>query len=214
MYIFLILNHNTIIIFQEVFYEKLKIIDSFMTTAAILCACSTNTVSKQTRTDLTGEHFNGLYADMKRSDVEDLIGKSDSALAKNESVEMYSLADGTTALLRYAGDKLQAAYIRGKDNVEKVLFNNYSGHSTNNINDKTHNTTNDKNQNPSNTHNNTNQNPNNTNNNTNQNPNNTINNTNPNNTTNNRNINESEIHGNNRNINESESRANKPNSAR
>ena len=70
---------------------------------------------------MTEEHIRGLYADMKRSDVEDLLGKSDSALAQKESFEMYSLADGTVAVLRYAGDKLQSALIRGRDNVEKAL---------------------------------------------------------------------------------------------
>ena len=74
---------------------------------------------------------------MNRSDVEDLLGKSDSALAENESFEMYSLADGTTAILRYAGDKLQAAYIRGKDNIEEAIFNNYDGTSPSQINDGT-----------------------------------------------------------------------------
>jgi len=98
--------------------------------SALLIGCSSNPVSKQTRTDLTAEHVRGLYADMDRNDVEDLLGKSDSALAENESFEMYSLADGTSAVLRYAGDKLQAAYIRGKDNVEEALFSNYQGKST------------------------------------------------------------------------------------
>ena len=106
------------------------------TLSLLLCACSSTPTSKQTRNDLTSEHFNGLSADMNRSDVEDLIGKSDSALAENESFEMYSLADGTVALLRYAGDKLQAAYIRGKDNVERAIFSNYTDGS-NTINDGT-----------------------------------------------------------------------------
>lgn len=96
------------------------------TLSLLLCACSSTPTSKQTRNDLTSEHFNGLSADMHRSDVEDLVGKSDSALAENESFEMYSLADGSVALLRYAGDKLQAAYIRGKDNIERAIFSNYA----------------------------------------------------------------------------------------
>ena len=58
------------------------------TLSLLLCACSSTPTSKQTRNDLTSEHFNGLSADMNRSDVEDLIGKSDSALAENESYEM------------------------------------------------------------------------------------------------------------------------------
>lgn len=105
--------------------------------SALLIGCSSNPVSKQTRSDLTAEHVRGLYADMNRSDVEDLLGKSDSALAENESFEMYGLADGTSAILRYAGDKLQAAYIRGKDNVEEALFSNYQGQSSSTINDGT-----------------------------------------------------------------------------
>lgn len=110
--------------------------------SALLIGCSSNPVSKQTRTDLTAEHVRGLYADMDRNDVEDLLGKSDSALAEKESFEMYSLADGTYAVLRYAGDKLQAAYIRGKDNVEEAIFNNYQGAPSTTINDGT---TNDNN---------------------------------------------------------------------
>lgn len=105
--------------------------------SALLVGCSSNPVSKQTRTDLTAEHIRGLYADMDRNDVEDLLGKSDSALAENESFEMYSLADGTSAVLRYAGDKLQAAYIRGKDNIEEAIFNNYSGMPSSTIDDGT-----------------------------------------------------------------------------
>ena len=105
--------------------------------SSLLIGCSSNQVSNQTRSDLTAEHVRGLYADMNRSDVEDLLGKSDSALAENESFEMYSLADGTTAILRYAGDKLQAAYIRGKDNIEEAIFNNYDGTSPSQINDGT-----------------------------------------------------------------------------
>ena len=103
---------------------------------AVLYGCSNKEMSAQIRSDLTSEHIRGLYADMKRSDVEDLLGKSDSALAEKESFEMYSLADGTVAVLRYAGDKLQSAFIRGKDNVEEALFNNYGSHS-NQINDGT-----------------------------------------------------------------------------
>ena len=45
------------------------------TLSLLLCACSSTPTSKQTRNDLTSEHFNGLSADMNRSDVEDLIGK-------------------------------------------------------------------------------------------------------------------------------------------
>ena len=91
----------------------------------LLCACSHSDTSAQTRNDLTSDHFNGLSSNMRRSDVEDLLGQGDGALGQNESYAMYSLVDGTTAILRYTGDELQSAYIRGKDNIERALFDNY-----------------------------------------------------------------------------------------
>lgn len=115
---------------------RIFLVCAILALTAVLYGCSNKETSAQTRSDLTSEHVRGLYADMKRSDVEDLLGKSDSALAEKESFEMYSLADGTVAVLRYAGDKLQSAFIRGKDNIEEVLFNNYGSHS-NQINDGT-----------------------------------------------------------------------------
>lgn len=117
---------------------RIILVAAILALTAVLYGCSNKETSAQTRSDLTSEHIRGLYADMKRSDVEDLLGKSDSALAEKESFEMYSLADGTVAVLRYAGDKLQSAFIRGKDNVEEALFNNYGSHS-NQINDGTSN---------------------------------------------------------------------------
>lgn len=118
--------------------QKTRIIlaAAILSLTALLYGCSSKEPSAQTRSDLTEEHIRGLYADMKRSDVEDLLGKSDSALAQKESFEMYSLADGTVAVLRYAGDKLQSALIRGRDNVEKALFSNY-GSASEQINDGT-----------------------------------------------------------------------------
>ena len=56
-------------------------------------------------------------------DVEDLLGTSDKSLAEHESIEVYSLSDGTTALLRYRDDQLLGAYLRDKDNVETSIFN-------------------------------------------------------------------------------------------
>lgn len=126
--------------------QKMILSAAVLALTAVLYGCSGATTSSQTRSDLTAEHVRGLYADMSRSDVEDLLGKSDSALADKESFEMYSLADGTTAVLRYAGDKLQAAYIRGKDNLEEALFNNYSKDGANEINDGTQETGNNTSQ--------------------------------------------------------------------
>lgn len=117
---------------------RIILVSAILALTAVLYGCSNNETSAQTRKDLTSEHVRGLYANMKRSDVEDLLGKSDSALAQKESFEMYSLADGTVAVLRYAGDELQSAFIRGKDNIEEALFNNYGSHS-NQINDGTSN---------------------------------------------------------------------------
>ena len=45
------------------------------------------------------------------------------SLAEHESIEVYSLSDGTTALLRYRDDQLLGAYLRDKDNVETSIFN-------------------------------------------------------------------------------------------
>ena len=126
--------------------KKMILTAAVLALTAVLYGCSGAATSSQTRSDLTAEHVRGLYADMSRSDVEDLLGKSDSALADKESFEMYSLADGTTAVLRYAGDKLQAAYIRGKDNLEEALFNNYSKDGANEINDGTQETGNNTSQ--------------------------------------------------------------------
>ena len=83
---------------------------------------STNTSGTQARTDLTAEHVRGLYSGMKRNDIEDLLGGSDKSLAEKESIEVYSLADGTTAVLRYREDTLMSAYLRDKNNVETSLF--------------------------------------------------------------------------------------------
>lgn len=122
---------------KNIWKQKFFLAAAILTLTALLYGCSGKETAAQTRSDLTAEHIRGLYADMKRSYVEDLLGKSDSALAENESFEMYSLADGTTAVLRYAGDKLQAAYIRGKDNIEEALFSNYSKGTESTINDGT-----------------------------------------------------------------------------
>ena len=92
----------------------------------MLMGCSTSsTPSAQSRTDLTAEHFRGLTSDMTRKEVEDLIGTHDANLASKESIAVYSLADGTTAVLRYVDDMLAGAYIRGKDMFEETIFNRF-----------------------------------------------------------------------------------------
>jgi len=96
-----------------------------------LYACAANTdTSAQTRTDLTSNHINGLYENMARTDVEDLLGKHDSELSSHETVHYYSLADGNTAVLRYVDDTLVGAYIRDKDDTEETIFNHYSRRTT------------------------------------------------------------------------------------
>ena len=40
---------------------------------------------------------------MKRSDVEDLVGKHDSSLSDRETLEVYSLSDGRTAIFTLCG---------------------------------------------------------------------------------------------------------------
>jgi len=88
------------------------------------CSNSTDT-SAQSRTDLTADHFRGLTSDMTRKDVEDLIGTHDANLASKESIAVYSLSDGTTAILRYVDDMLTGAYLRGKDMFEETIFNKF-----------------------------------------------------------------------------------------
>ena len=89
----------------------------------LLTACgSADSNSSQVRNDLTSEHVRGLYSGMKRNAIEDMLGTSDRSLAEKESIEIYSLADGTTAVLRYREDTLMSAYLRDKDNVETPIF--------------------------------------------------------------------------------------------
>lgn len=110
----------------------------------------------QTRNDLSREHLTGLSSGMKRNDVEDLIGKNDEALANKEDFDVYTLADGTTAVLRYQGDVLHSAFIRGKDNFEEALFNDFEKPATENDTKNNINSTNNDNTNTRNTNNNTN----------------------------------------------------------
>ena len=70
-------------------------------TLCLLTACGKgNTTSTQARSDLTVDHIRGLYSGMMRQDIEDLLGTSDSSLGAKETIEVYGLADGSTAVLR------------------------------------------------------------------------------------------------------------------
>ena len=93
-----------------------------------------DTAGTQARSDLTSDHVRGLYSGMNRNDIEDLLGTSDKSLAEHESIEVYSLSDGTTAVLRYRDDTLMGAYLRDKNNIETPLFGN-TNTNTNNTND-------------------------------------------------------------------------------
>ena len=110
-----------------------------------LAACSKGSeTSAQSRTDLTAEHIRGLSADMKRKDVEDLIGQDDDNLAHKEDVDVYSLSDGSTAVLRYVDDKLAGAYIRGKDMYEDTIFSKFARDIKENLQEGDYNTENGK----------------------------------------------------------------------
>lgn len=92
-------------------------------TSFLLTGCgNADTAGTQARTDLTSDHVRGLYSGMLRNDIEDLLGTSDKSLGEKESVEVYGLSDGTTAILRYSDDKLMGAYLRDKENKETSLF--------------------------------------------------------------------------------------------
>ena len=110
--------------YRTVFSKSKRIL--FITSILTLClftACGkADKNSSQVRNDLTADHVRGLYSGMKRNAIEDLLGSSDRSLAEKESIEIYSLTDGTTAVLRYREDTLMSAYLRDKDNVETPLF--------------------------------------------------------------------------------------------
>ena len=92
-------------------------------TALLITGCSSSDkAGTQARTDLTADHVRGLYSGMARTDVEDLLGTGDKSLADHEKIDVYSLSDGTTAVLRYRDDTLLGAYIRDKDNIETSIF--------------------------------------------------------------------------------------------
>lgn len=92
-------------------------------TALLITGCSSaDKAGTQARTDLTSDHVRGLYSGMARKDVEDLLGTGDKSLADHEKIDVYSLSDGSTAVLRYRDDTLLGAYLRDKDNVETSIF--------------------------------------------------------------------------------------------
>lgn len=106
--------------------RKTIFISCLLLSLAALAGCSKGSeTSAQSRTDLTADHIRGLSADMDRRDVEDLIGQDDDNLAGKEDIDVYSLSDGTTAVLRYVDDKLAGAYIRGKDMYEDTIFSKF-----------------------------------------------------------------------------------------
>ena len=89
----------------------------------LITGCSSaDKAGTQARTDLTSDHVRGLYSGMARKDVEDLLGTGDKSLADHEKIDVYSLSDGSTAVLRYRDDILLGAYLRDKDNVETSIF--------------------------------------------------------------------------------------------
>lgn len=103
--------------------KKHLIIFFSLLTALLLTGCaSSDKTGTQARTDLTSDHVRGLYSGMARKDIEDLLGSGDKSLADHEDIDVYSLSDGTTAILRYRDDTLMGAYIRDKDNMETNIF--------------------------------------------------------------------------------------------
>ena len=95
---------------------------SIFTALLITGSSSADKAGTQARTDLTSDHVRGLYSGMARKDVEDLLGTGDKSLADHEKIDVYSLSDGSTAVLRYRDDTLLGAYLRDKDNIETSIF--------------------------------------------------------------------------------------------
>lgn len=107
--------------------KKLVLSACILLCMTMLFGCSSGgETSAQSRTDLTGDHIRGLSVDMKRKDVEDLIGQDDDNLAQKEDIDIYSLSDGSTAVLRYVDDVLVSVGIRGKDMFEESIFNKFA----------------------------------------------------------------------------------------
>ena len=107
--------------------KNFKLLFFLMSAVLLLAGCSKGSeTAAQSRTDLTAEHIRGLSADMARRDVEELLGQDDDHLAQKEDIDVYSLSDGSTAILRYIDDKLAGAYIRGKDMYEDTIFSKFA----------------------------------------------------------------------------------------
>lgn len=77
---------------------------------------------------------------MDRRDVENLLGQDDDHLAQKEDVDVYSLSDGSTAILRYVDDRLAGAYIRGKDMYEDTIFSKFARDIAENLDEGSYNT--------------------------------------------------------------------------
>lgn len=128
--------------FEKYAHKKHSLLLFALCMSFILTGCgSTNTNGTQARSDLTAEHVRGLYSGMKRNEIEDLLGGSDKSLAEKESIEVYSLADGTTAVLRFREDTLMSAYLRDKDNKETPIFGQDNSINDNSIMDNSINNT-------------------------------------------------------------------------
>lgn len=107
--------------------KKLVLSACILLCMTMLFGCSSGgETSAQSRTDLTSDQIRGLSVDMKRKDVEDLIGQDDDSLAQKEDIDIYSLSDGSTAVLRYVDDVLVSVGIRGKDMFEESIFNKFA----------------------------------------------------------------------------------------
>ncbi len=107
--------------------KQIRIISCLFLCLMLFAGCSRGSeTSAQSRTDLTTDHIRELTADMERKDVEGLLGQDDDNLAQKEDIDVYSLSDGSTAILRYVDDKLAGAYIRGKDMYEDTIFSKFA----------------------------------------------------------------------------------------
>lgn len=123
------------------FMKKIFLVGCLFLCLNVFAGCTQgNETSAQSRTDLTAEEIRGLTADMERKDVEDLLGQDDDHLAQKEDVDVYSLSDGSTAILRYVDDKLAGAYIRGKDMFEDTIFSKFARDIQENLDEGSYNT--------------------------------------------------------------------------
>ena len=121
--------------------KKLFLVFCILAGILTIAACSSGSeTSAQSRTDLTSDNIRELSADMERRDVENLLGQDDDHLAQKEDVDVYSLSDGSTAILRYVDDRLAGAYIRGKDMYEDTIFSKFARDIAENLDEGSYNT--------------------------------------------------------------------------